>query len=651
MAYPDYSIVIISVTTGGVTTDYASSFYNEQLAQKFYDKAISEGKRAFYFEKPTPSKFARNDAQPLKQNTEAGLENAPVPSVEENSQPVQSLGEIAEEVYHSAEKTFTDAVGTIRTYQKFQIEVAKRYFDTFYVGPFKFFKKVFNRVVNEPAEVVVAIDIITNKKITVKHNGNGGFNIVVEKLWPDKGETLLDDAGEILITLIEDYSVIGIGTKQLKKVFGGASISDFVLTEINNYIPEGTIVYETDYKIYRSDGHGWVTVENKEQPPVDPSDPDGGDDENNPCPSSGTEVSRVWIQDAVYPIVTDTGLETFVVTGGQYSVTVVNDQCGYDVYVEYTYTPSGTVLYETDTNFYKSSGDGGVYSESKDNDNPDDDDGDNENNGDNGNDCNQQAGEFIRTEQVEGSAITTQWFVGDQTGSYQSSVQERDITTDGQCGENEGSETTKYIDENSILANVNYGGFNYVVYTTSNGGWTYAESWNSEQSDDTSGDSDVPDGNFEFPSNEPCTPAGYGDKISTSCFKSTPSGDIVGMLRERKINVSMPSGVYTTSISTGAGMPPSVIEVSTGHQWFGRYLADGQCGWTPETPNVPETWRFPNQCLPDGYYSNKHTIVPNPVVWVFSEFNKMENGQKKYKPYRAYIYHDGQGNVSIQSAG
>ena len=58
MAYPDYSIVIISVTTGGVTTDYASAFYNEQLAQKFYDKAISEGKRAFYFEKPTPSKFS-----------------------------------------------------------------------------------------------------------------------------------------------------------------------------------------------------------------------------------------------------------------------------------------------------------------------------------------------------------------------------------------------------------------------------------------------------------------------------------------------------------------------------------------------------------------------------------------------------------------
>ena len=98
-------------------------------------------------------------------------------------------------------------------------------------------------------------------------------------------------------------------------------------------------------------------------------------------------------------------------------------------------------------------------------------------------------------------------------------------------------------------------------------------------------------------------------------------------------------------------MPPSSIEVWTGHQYFGRFLADGQCGWTPETPNVPETWRFPNICKQAGYYSNNKTIVANPHLWVLSEYKETKNNAKIFVPYRCYIYHDGQGNVSIQSAG
>lgn len=277
MAYPDYSIVIISVTTNGVTVDYANSFYNEKLAKEFYKQAISEGKRAFYFEKPSPSKFTRNDVQPFKINTEEGAENAPIQSMEEAEQ--EDLGELAEQVYRNAEKTFTDAVGTVRTYQKFQIEVAKRFFDIFYVGSFKFFKKVFNRVVNEPAEVVVAIEIITNKKITIKHDGNGGFNIEVEKLYPDKYETLLVDAGNIIFDIAIENSPVVLGVKKLKKTFGGLSAEDFTTEELFEYLSALTIVLETDTKIYRANGTGGVTVENK-------NDGGGGgedDDDNNPA--------------------------------------------------------------------------------------------------------------------------------------------------------------------------------------------------------------------------------------------------------------------------------------------------------------------------------------------------------------------------------
>ena len=642
MAYPDYSIVIISVTTGGVTTDYANAFYNEQLAQKFYDKAISDGKRAFYFEKPTPSKFARNDAQPLKQNTEAGLENAPVPSVEDSSTPVQSLGEIAEEVYNSAEKTFTDAMGTIRSYQKFQIEVGKRYFDTFWVGPFKFYKKIFNRVVNEPAEVVVAVDIITNKKLTVKHNGSGGFNIEVEKLFPDKGETLIDDGVQILITLVEDYSVIGIGQKYMKKTFGGTSIADFVLTEINEYIAEGNIVYETDYKIYRSDGNGWVTVENKEQPPVDPEDPDDEDDNYNPCPSAGSEFSRNWIQDLMYPIVTDTGLETYVQIGQQYDVITVNSDCGLDSNVLNIYSASGTIVYETDANWYKSNGEGGVNTESKPTEPPDGDGGDG--GGDGGTDeepeC-QQAGTEIGREQVETNEGT--WNVAGYSGTYIASTVFRKTFADGYCSTYDGNDEYEYMPANEIIANISEGQLSYVVYATGNGNWSYDATWNDSGDDwGANNDTDTPDGNYDYPSS-PCDEAG--------AFKSM-GGSIVGNRRQRIISVALPANVYTTSItSLGGAMPPNTLSVRTGDQWFGRFVADGNCNWLPETPNIPATWQRPNVCFPAGYYSNKHTVVPNPSIWVFSEFDKIEAGQKKFKAYRAYVYHDGEGNVSIQQAG
>ena len=277
MAYPDYSIVIIAVTENGVTTDYANAFYNEQLAQNFYNKAIGEGKRAFYFEKPQPSKFARNDAQPLKVNTEAGAENTPTQAMDAGEE--QDLGEIAEEVYNSAEKTFTDAVGTIRTVQRFQVEVAKRYFDTFYVGPFKFFKKVFNRLVNEPAGTDVAIETITNKKITIKHDGNGFFTYSEEKLWPNKGE--IEDSEPAPVYFQIEGNQVPAGTRVVRKTFGGRFAQDFEMEFVLTAIPEGLIIFETESTNYFSDGEGWYYSQPKEG---------GGGGGGNNNPSEGTNL-------------------------------------------------------------------------------------------------------------------------------------------------------------------------------------------------------------------------------------------------------------------------------------------------------------------------------------------------------------------------
>lgn len=65
MPYPDYSIVIIEETTSGVTEANTFVFKKSSDAKAVWKQAVDEGKRAFYYEKPQPSSFHRNDSQPF----------------------------------------------------------------------------------------------------------------------------------------------------------------------------------------------------------------------------------------------------------------------------------------------------------------------------------------------------------------------------------------------------------------------------------------------------------------------------------------------------------------------------------------------------------------------------------------------------------
>lgn len=347
MAYPDYSIVIVSVTENGVTTDYAHSFFNDELAKKFYTQSVSEGKRAFYYEKPKATRFTRNDSQPLKQNTESGLENQPLDSVENGQE--QDAGELIEEIYKNASTTFTDAVGTVRTIQKMQLLVAKKYWDTFYVGPFKFLKKIFNRLVNEPSGLVIGTQIITNKKITWMHNGFGGVVFTIEKLWYDKDEISwtppLTENPIQVVTEIEGNTV-SLGTKRNKKVHDGTPTGG-VVTEVYTWIPAGFIIYtsQSSNTEYLSDGNGSYTSR---------------DTTNTNCDPIGTVYSQVSQNDIMYNLQNAGGPDESVKIGDILVEIVADGQCGENEVTRTYYFSSGVTVGEDEQFIYQTNGTGGV---------------------------------------------------------------------------------------------------------------------------------------------------------------------------------------------------------------------------------------------------------------------------------------------------
>lgn len=345
MAYPDYSVVIISVTENGVTNDYAQSFFNDELAKKYYTQAVSEGKRAFYYEKPRPTRFVRNDSQPLRANTEKGLENQPIESIEGGEE--QEIGEVAEEVLVNAQTNFLDAVKTLRTITKLQILVAKKWYDL-YTGPFNFIIKKFRGIINEPVGVIGS-EVISNKRITWRHDGSGGVNFTIEKIWPDKDDISwnppLDTNPIRVITAIEGVDV-DLGTKRFKWVHDGTPTGGPV-TEEYTWIPAGTVIYSsttTDLE-YLSDGNGAYTSRNKNTTNCDPL---------------GFVYSQLSQNDIMYNLQNAGGPDLQVKIGDIFVEMVADGDCGEQEASRTLYFTAGVTVHEDDTYAYQTNGTGGV---------------------------------------------------------------------------------------------------------------------------------------------------------------------------------------------------------------------------------------------------------------------------------------------------
>lgn len=651
MAYPDYSIVIISVTTNGVTTDFAQSFFNDELAKKYYKQAVADGKRAFYYEKPRPTRFVRNDDQPLVANTEKGLENVPLAA----GGAEQKIGEIAEDIRRwTAPIAIANAFGV---QEQLDAKLFKLGEETY--GIWKGFNNFLRRALigttyTQYGQVVFQVTI-SNKRVTFRADGNGEFIVPpeIDKLWPNEGEITwtppLDQSGiEVMIQPIGVPIALPIGIKRNKKVHDGTQVGG-TTTEEYTYVPAGLSIYETETKIWRSDGAGWYTLSEKEvtQPP---------------CPNIGAELSRNFIQDIVYPIVLSDGLTEYVNIGQKYEVVTVGQNCEDVNGVLDTISPNGTIVFETETTYYKSNGEGSVYEEAK----PTDGGGDN--GGDNGGggeppSC-PPAGEFIRKEIINDSMGQSTWSVGGQTGSYAAYKVVRDITADGNCGEQDGEQYDEFIEEGTTIAEFVDANneYEYVVFAASSGSYDYYATPidNYTGSDDGSYvtyDPDLEGGGVQYPegpTNEPCPPAGQYT-IGTSggyIIKLTSNS----MLKDNKKTFVLPShGEYGQLYYAASITATAKTDVYRGQKWEGRELPDGNCGFVPEDPNNIGTTLYPkNINVPAGYYYNgwgKNNVGPTAARFGLQRYvGKDTLGNDVFKTVFVYVRADGQGGITVSNA-
>ena len=647
MAYPDYSIVIVSVTTNGVTTDFAQSFFNDELAQKYYKQAVSEGKRAFYYEKPRPTRFVRNDDQPLVANTEKGLENQPLAA----GGAEQKVGEIAEDIRNMTPIVIiADAFGLQKQVDQAMFKTGEKLYEV-WKGYNNFWRKLLIGTTYTQYGQVLFQVTISNKRVTFRADGNGEFIVPpeVEKLWPNEGEITwtppLNQSGiEVMIQPIGVPIPLPIGIKRNKKVHDGTQVGG-TTTEEYTYVPVGLSIYETETKIWRSDGAGWYTLSDK-----DVTEP--------PCPNIGAEVSRNYLQDIVQPILRDDGLTEYAIIGTKYEVVTVGQNCEDVNGILDEFVPSGAVVFEDDTTYYKSDGIGNIYEEAK----PTDGGGDNGGGGEPPS-C-PEIGAFIRKEIINDEMGMTTWSVGGQTGSYAAYKIVRDITADGNCGEQDGEQYDEFIEEGTTIAAFNDANleYEYVVFAASSGSYDYYAT-PIQTSDDTSDgdyvtyDPELEDGGVQYPSSqtpEPCPPAGsYVKGISGGYLIQLTSGS---RLVDNKKTFVLPSlGSYGQLYYAASITATAKTDVYRGQKWEGRQVPDGNCGFQPEDPENIGTTLYPNNVnVPAGYYYNgwgKNNVSPTSVRFGLQRYvGKDTLGNDVFKTVFCYVRANGQGGITITNA-
>lgn len=659
MAYPDYSIVIVSVTQNGVTTDYSNAFYNEQLAKKFYENAISEGNRAFYYEKPLPSKFVRNDSQPLKVNTEQGQEKVAQASLNSGA-PVPDGVEI-EEIKIDISLTVQDSKHQNITVTKKGVLVGTKLYDTFLIGPQKFFKKAYRSTNYEPVGVI-GVETRTNKRITFTHNGSGGYTHQVEKLWPNKDETEDTEGGPIIINIEgQDFTV---GSRISRKTFGGNSAQDFKSEFVNSYINNGIIILETDFKVYWHDGEGWYVERDKPNT-------------NQPCPNVGQVKHSMFLSDLVSPITKDDGLTSFVLVGYKWSDTIVDSECNdRDTEVD-RYKPAGTKVDEDSTYDYFSDGQGSTTRTLK-----VVDDGSGGNDEDNGGPsippCPPE-GTIIRREKKEGSEVYRTWGndyypkvygfnPNDWTGGggqYLSHWTVVNIVADGNCGEEEIEEGKEYTPSGTVFATVmGTGPFagDYIIEWYVDGyeynhrnifkpHTDYPDGDPSPRGGDPS-DPKVPDGpRPPLPPNEPCPPKGEYPYKGDSDFVK-----IGGSIVSSGSTVVERSGVLPQPFRWWKDIARTTQKFNTGVKWAGRKLHDGKCGDYPEPTGDSD---FGHLTYPEGtakkagYFYSLGAVGDAPYEWAINWTDGTKTGagvnDLNWYTARCTVYHDGKQNITIRA--
>ena len=339
MAYPDYSIVIITVTESGVTVNLAKAFYEKALAEKHYKKAAADGCRAFYFERPQPTKFFGNSVQPLVQNVEKPLISQPVetPSLAQN---YGTKERVKEAVNNTVSFVVDNAFNVIETVQTESFKTGEKVYDV-YNNLFSKFREFVGWEYNAFNSEALVLTV-SNKRITFKHNGSGGVILppTITKLWPNKDEVELLDPEPINTSI--DGEVVTLGQKVVKKTWTGVQFAPPKLEDTFVWVPAGFSLLRRDQVEYLSDGDGWYTQRDIPQ--------------GEGCDPVGYVYSQISETPIMYNLAEVYGFEQMVQLGTEYVEMVADGECGEAQVTRQYYVAIGQTVHEDDEWVYKKSG-------------------------------------------------------------------------------------------------------------------------------------------------------------------------------------------------------------------------------------------------------------------------------------------------------
>lgn len=670
MAYPDYSIVIICVTEGGVTTDYAKSFFTKALAEKYYRKAVSEGKRAFLYEKPQPTKFRRNNAQKIAISTEKAAFALAVttPSSGDTS---GTTAIVKEAVHKFASFQIDTAFGILETIQTANFKIGEKVYEV-YDNAFNKFRKFIGWEYNAINSVAATLTI-SNKQIVIKHNGSGGFLApVITKLWPNKDEFVDEQPVPVMISIgTNNATQVQVGLKTVRKTYDGTQYGTPTQENFFMWVPAPTSLLIQDEIEYLSDGEGWYTTR------------DVSPDSN--CDPVGTVYSLV----STTPITTNLSqhgseyANITVVVGDEYVELVADGVCGEQEATRQEYLPHGTIVYENDTDWFKKSvGNLDTYKESKNpvdpNDPNDPQDPPADPDIDPATGC-AYYGVILSTSEVDGETVIG---TDNQYGeySYIGSKKVTDTIANGNCGNFEGEERiewtpvgTVYGERTDEIDDDGDGQTETVTLTQIadvNGGYTILRSTDERPYDpETDGDSGeeqdpTPEGGTNPPSdpcaNLPeCPPCPEGP---AGTYRKTPAGAFVGTkvtTEHRRFDIPLPAGFRVISTRTA----PASKSFITGDRWSGRQISNGcGLGWTPEIAAEDSTWSQPPNAVAKKQGTGANDGSTPSFVYKFYKFvtgptkNPAEGtlglaNKYLYIEQQFIATHDGVGGINWKTLG
>jgi hypothetical protein len=640
MAYPDYSVVIISITENGETTDFAEAFFNDELAKKYYYKAISEGKRAFYYEKPKPTRFSRKDEISLVENTEIGAESIDI----EVDDVKQKIGEITEPISKFFEFQVESARKVSEIVRTGNIAVGNKIWDLWAAGE-RLRSKVLNSNQYTAANTPAFELTFSNKRIVGKHNGFGQVTLDITKLWPNEDEVTEIEPTQV-VTEIEGVTV-NLGSYIMRKVHDGTETGFKTNTRIDTWVPAGFQVLETETRRYLSNGNGWYTSTIKEET-------------QPPCPNIGTVISSAFNQDLMYPIVIDSGLVEYVQIGYQYLVIRVGEQCENVTGLEDTWMPEGTVVYETEDKIWKTDGEGGVNQEDK---QPDTGGGGDNGGGDNGGGDNPPTcpdyGTIIRTETVDAEQGQSTWTLDARSGSYIAYTVLRDVIATGFCEEQTQEPYNEFTPEGTQIesfVNDDYT-WEYTVFVAASGGYDYTGRDLSSGEDYEGPYVSQIDGvalpeQYTFPDGD-CPKAGYHKGESGGWIIRLTKEDGTQSARQetREVVVTLPQGVYLNRTRPSPNtMPTNTMLFKTGNKWTGRFIPDGSCNWLPEDSDSLQARTIPENLNTNaGWFTNNRFTSPTKYQWNLSYYHGQ--GQRTlsdvWENARVAFYLDADGNITV----